>query len=162
MNNTLEDRFTVEDFTFSEDKSYCLCPAGNKLRRSGGSVVIGNFEAIRFRGLKSVCSVCEIRSKCLKHPERTEFRQVYFFLGRSEKGQETYTQKMKYKIDSTLGRFIYSKRIGTVEPVFANIRNALGLYRFTLRGKPKVDTQWKLYCIVHNLLKIHRFGPGFT
>jgi len=161
MNKTPADMFTVEDFTFSEDKSYCLCPAGKRLSRSGDTVDIGNFRAIRFRGLKSLCSVCEIRSKCLKHPERTELRQVYCFVGRSEKGQETYTQKMKYKIDSTLGRFIYSKRIGTVEPVFANIRNALGLDRFTLRGKRKVDTQWKLYCIVHNLLKVHRYGIQF-
>jgi Transposase DDE domain len=45
--------------------------------------------------------------------------------------------------------------------VFANITHALGLKRFTLRGKRKVDGQWKLYCIVHNLLKIHRYAPGF-
>jgi len=160
--NKTPDMFTVDDFTFPEDKSFCLCPAGNRLRRSGATVLVGNFRAIRFKGLKSVCSVCEIRLKCLKHPELTDFRQVYFFVGRSEKGQETYTQKMKYKIDSTLGRFIYSKRIGTAEPVFANIRHALGLDRFTLRGKRKVDTQWKLYCIVHNLLKVHRYGPGFA
>jgi hypothetical protein len=25
--------------------------------------------------------------------------------------------------------------------------------RFTLRGKKKVDIQWKLYCIVHNIGK---------
>ncbi|MCK5316543.1 MAG: transposase, partial [Anaerolineales bacterium] len=162
LNKTPGDKFTVEDFTFPGDKTYCLCPAGNRLRRSGATVVIGNFEAIRFKGLKSVCSVCKIRSKCLKYPERTEFRQVYFFLGRSKKGQETFTQKMKYKIDSDRGRLIYSKRIGTAEPVFANLRNALGLNRFTLRGNQKVNIQWKLYCIVHNLLKVHRFGPGFT
>jgi len=162
LNKTPADMFTVEDFTFSEDKSFCICPAGNRLRRSGATVVIGNFRAIRFKGLKSVCSVCEIRSKCLKHPERTDFRQVYFFVGRTEKGQETYTQKMKRKIDSDRGRLIYSKRIGTAEPVFANLRHALGLNRFTLRGNQKVNIQWKLYCIIHNLLKVHRFGPGFT
>ena len=27
-----------------------------------------------------------------------------------------------------------------------------------LRGKLKVDIQWKLYNIVHNLFKIHRYG----
>jgi len=58
--------------------------------------------------------------------------------------------------------WVTRQRLCSAEPVFANIRNALGLARFTLRGKRKVDTQWKLYCIVHNLLKIHRFGPGFT
>lgn len=162
LNKTPDDKFTVEDFTFPEDKTYCLCPAGNRLRRSGTTVVIGNFEAIRFRGLKSVCSVCEIRSKCLKYPERTDYRQVYFFVGRSKEGQETYTQKMKRKIDSDRGRLIYSKRIGTAEPVFANLRHALGLNRFTLRGKKKVNIQWKLFNIVHNLLKVHRYGPGFT
>ncbi len=40
----------------------------------------------------------------------------------------------------------YSRRMGTVEPVFANIRSNLGLDRFSHRGRVKVDTQWKLFC----------------
>jgi hypothetical protein len=31
-----------------------------------------------------------------------------------------------------------------------------------LRGKPKVNTQWLFYCIVHNLTKIHRYGEGLA
>ena len=31
--------------------------------------------------------------------------------------------------------------MGTVKPVFANIREAIGLDEFTLRGKVKVNTQ---------------------
>jgi len=69
---------------------------------------------------------------------------------------------MKVKIDSEQGRTIYSKRIGTVEPVFANLRHILKLDRFTQRGKEKVNIQWKLFSIVHNTLKIHRFGPAFA
>jgi hypothetical protein len=65
---------------------------------------------------------------------------------------------MIQKIDSALGRFIYSRRMGMIEPVFGNIRHALGLDRFTLRGKEKVNIQWKLYTTVHNLLKIFRYG----
>ena len=65
---------------------------------------------------------------------------------------------MKEKIDTEHGRAIYSKRIGTVEPVFAHMRYALKLDRFTVRGIKKVDTQWKLFAIVHNLLKVHRFA----
>jgi hypothetical protein len=52
--------------------------------------------------------------------------------------------------------------MATVEPVFADIRSSLGLDRFSLRGKKKVSIQWRLYCIVHNLLKVHRYGPGFA
>lgn len=33
--------------------------------------------------------------------------------------------------------------------------------RFTLRGRRKVDAQWKLYCMVHNMLKIHRYDAHF-
>jgi hypothetical protein len=61
----------------------------------------------------------------------------------------------------SFGRFIYSWRQAT-EPVFANITRTLGLDRFTLRGKRKVNTHWLLYCIVHNIGKIHRSAPGFA
>jgi len=54
-----------------------------------------------------------------------------------EAGKETYTQKMIQKIDSDLGRKIYSKRMGLIEPVFANIRSTMRLDRFSLRGKTK-------------------------
>jgi hypothetical protein len=67
---------------------------------------------------------------------------------------------MKQKIDALSGRLIYNKRLAVVEPVFANIRSTLGLDRFTLRGKRKVNIQWLLYCTVHNLLKVHRYGYG--
>ena len=62
------------------------------------------------------------------------------------------------RFDSGRGRFYYSRRMGTVEPVFANIRHTLGLNRFTLRGRVKVDTQWKLFCLVHNIGKLARYG----
>lgn len=32
-----------------------------------------------------------------------------FFQGRSERGKNTFTEKMKRKIDSTIGRYFYSK-----------------------------------------------------
>lgn len=154
--------YRARDFTMSQDKDYCICPAGKRMYRNGGNVVVDGNLAIKFRGRKTDCRVCGVRERCLRHPERTDARQVYFFRGRSEKASETFTQKMKRKIDSIFGSHIYSKRIGTVEPVFANIRHALGLKRFTLRGKRKVDIQWKLYCMVHNLIKIHRYGTGFA
>ena len=30
--------------------------------------------------------------------------------------------------------------------------------RFTLRGNAKVSTQWRLYCLVHNIEKLARNG----
>ena len=65
---------------------------------------------------------------------------------------------MIQKIDSAMGRFIYSRRMGLIEPVFGIVRHALWLDLFTLRGKEKVNIEWKLYATVHNLLKVFRYG----
>jgi transposase len=146
------------DFTISEDKTHCICPGGKRLYRNGGNVVVKGQRAIKFHGRKTDCRICELRERCLRHPDRTEARQVYFFQGSAGSKPETFTQKMKRKIDSLKGRLVYNRRLGTAEPVFGNICSTLGLNRFTFRGKRKVNTQWLLYCAVHNLFKVHRYG----
>jgi transposase len=150
------------DFMISEDKTHCICPAGKRLYRNGGNVVVNGQRAVKFHGRLTDCRVCELREKCLRYPDRTEARQVYFFQGSAESKPETFSQKMKRKIDSVKGRLIYNRRLGTAEPVFAHIRYALGLSRFTLRGRRKVNTQWLLYCAVHNLFKVHQYGLEFA
>ena len=65
---------------------------------------------------------------------------------------------MKRAIDSEEGRARYGQRFATVEPVFGNIRHNKRLDRFTLRGRQKVDIQWKLYCLVHNIEKLAHHG----
>ena len=154
--------FKSSDFTFAEDLSHAICPAGKKMYRSGTNIDDGKFRSHRFKGPKSACVPCKLRTQCLRKPEVTEIRQVAYFHGRSEKGKNTFTEKMKRKIDSVVGRYFYGKRLGTVEPVFANICGTIGLNRFTLRGKDKVSSQWLMYCMVHNLKKIHQFAPGHT
>ncbi|NML46642.1 hypothetical protein HHL11_23050 [Ramlibacter sp. G-1-2-2] len=52
-------------------------------------------------------------------------------------------------IDSARGRAIYSQRIANGEPASANIRHTKRLDRFTLRGKERVSTQCRPYCLVH-------------
>ena len=51
-----------------------------------------------------------------------------------------------------------TRRFATVEPVFGNLRGNKRLHRFTLRGKTKVDGQWKLYCMMHNIEKLANHG----
>lgn len=154
--------FTTEDFTFADDMSYCLCPAGKRLYRSGGNVVTKGLRSIRFKGPKSACLPCTLRTQCLRFPEKTEIRQVAYFHGRTEKADDSCIEKMKRKIDSTIGRAMYAMRLAIAEPPFAHICRAMGLDRFTLRGKEKVNSQWNLFCVVHNMKKLHRFGEGFA
>ena len=71
-----------------------------------------------------------------------------------------YTERMKQAIDSDRGRKLYGRRLAIVEPVFANLRHNKRLDRFTLRTQPKVNTQWNLYCLVHNIEKLAHHGYG--
>ena len=72
------------------------------------------------------------------------------------------SREMIEKIDSDEGRATYQQRIGIVEPVFGNIRFVKGMERFTMRGKKKVNGQWLLYCLVHNIEKIKRYSSMFA
>ncbi|SDU59152.1 transposase [Desulfobacula phenolica] len=149
--------FSKKDFYFDPEFKFSMCPARKRLYRTGNGIdKKGNF-VTRFEGPKSACGPCKLRSKCLRKPDKTLQRQVAYFHV-SRKTPETATEKMKLKIDSPSGRQIYSKRLGTVEPVFGHIRHTMKLNWFSMRWKIKVNSQWLLFCTLHNLKKIHRYG----
>jgi hypothetical protein len=56
----------------------------------------------------------------------------------------------------------YGKRLGIIEPVFGNIKACKRMDRFTLRSRIKVNIQWMLYCLVHNIEKIINFGKSYA
>jgi hypothetical protein len=68
---------------------------------------------------------------------------------------------MRRKIDQPEARRIYGRRLAIVEPVFANLRSNKRLDRFTYRGTVKVNIQWLLYCLVHNIEKIAHYGKSY-
>jgi transposase len=154
--------FRPGDFHHDPRQRTCTCPAGKRLYRNGANITVGSLTGVKFTAPKSACLPCPLRTQCLRTPETTPVRQVVFFQGRAPNAPETFTAKMQRKIDSVLGKLTYGRRLATAEPPFADIRHAKGLHRFTLRGRAKVNSQWRLYCIVHNLFKVYRFAPGFT
>jgi hypothetical protein len=147
--------FRPADFIVDDATNSCICPAGQRLYSNGSRCRINGRIAHKYTGAQSSCGPCALREQCLRHAERTPVRQVAMF-AKGPAGGHTATELMKQAIDSARGRAIYSQRIATVEPVFANIRHTKRLDRFTLRGKEKVGTQWRLYCLVHNIEKIAR------
>ena len=150
-------RFRPEDFDF--DGTTCVCPAGKRLYGHGSNGVVNGYRAIKFQGAQQDCVPCAFRDQCLRSPEKTKTRQVAFFLGKAE-GHPSHTDRMKTKIDSDVGKQMITRRFATVEPVFGNLRHNKRLDRFTLRGRHKVDGQWKLYCMTHNIEKLAHHGYG--
>jgi hypothetical protein len=113
---------------------------------------------MQFQAYEKDCPHCPLKQRCLRNPKQTTPRQIHVKLGITEQRKAGLIEQMKQKIDSTRGRYIYSQRLGTVEPVFGHITEAIGIKRFSHRGKRKVDGQWKLLMMLHNMLKIHRYG----
>jgi hypothetical protein len=114
-----------------------------------------------FEGRLTKCHACHLKQACLRNPgspntRKGHGRQVSFIV--EHKRAPSYTDWMRHRIDSDLGKHIYSHRMSVVEPVFANIGTNKGLSRFSLRGRRKVQCQWQYYCLVHNIEKLAHYG----
>jgi len=151
---TKEKTFTAADFVFDDANQVYLCPQGKVLKRGARSQRNRYRVYDIYRARQADCASCRVRSRCLSKPG-TPRRN----LSVEVKGQQpNLIEQMKAKIDTPHGKQIYARRLAIVEPVFANIRVQKRLDRFTLRSKAKVDVQWKLFALVHNIGKIHHYG----
>jgi transposase len=67
-------------------------------------------------------------------------------------------ERMARKLRTKRGRAQYARRKAIVEPVFGQLKEAIGFRRFSLRGREGVTAEWHLVCAVHNLGKLFRSG----
>ncbi len=155
-------RFQPKDFRFS-DNNTATCPSG-KLMTSSGSIYTSarglHYQTYAARAVD--CCACQLSRQCLKGPLKPNDgrgRQVTRFEPKPLDPTHP-SERMRQAIDSPRGRQLYSQRIGTVEPVFGNIRHNKRLTRLNHRGRTKVNTQWNLYCMVHNIEKLAKTDLG--
>ena len=67
----------------------------------------------------------------------------------------TRVDRMKRKLQTKVGKAVYAARKCVVEPVFGQIKQARGFRQFLLRGLKKVEGEWALVCMTHNILKVY-------
>lgn len=151
-------RFTVDDFDYDLKKRTCRCPAGNSMWLQCARAKIKGYLFMQFQAHKADCESCTLRSQCLRSENQATPRHVNIQYERTKEKPQSALERMKRKIDSPKGRHVYGFRLGVVEPVFGHITSAIGFKRFSLRGRAKVDGQWKLIAMLHNICKIHRYG----
>ena len=153
-----QEKCRLEDFQYDEATDRYICPNGKELRLEarvdwwGSGVYRRRYR--RYMARESDCQVCPLRAKCLRQ-KGTKQRNLGIPV---EPIPMTRSQQMIAKIDTEEGRNQYSQRLAIVEPVFGNVRTQKRLDHFTLRGKQKVDIQWLLFCLVHNIEKIVHYG----
>ena len=146
-----EKMFRLKDFKHNQSKDQYICPCGKRLKLRVKRIISNRVIYKRYLSDEADCRDCSLKHRCI----RGKSRQLDVPIGITE---DNYLKAMVTKVDSEKGRRIYPQRIAIVEPVFANIRVHKQLNRFTLRGKIKVNIQWMLYCMVHNMGKIMRYA----
>lgn len=93
--------------------------------------------------------------------------RAYIATGRQKHGSKAATHSKNGKPGSLVARMRerlkrggwrspYRFRKQVVEPVFGQIKQALGFRQFLLRGLANVRAEWALICTAHNLLKLAR------
>jgi transposase len=145
-------RYTAEDFKYNKRRDTYRCPAG-KLLRSKGAVKLRNNEGKKYQASASDCGKCPLVGQCITVKNKNGKKHARTLYIAAKKYEKNLSEKMRKKIDDPAYRELYSRRQQIIEPVFSDIEYCKGMDRFTLRGREKVDIQWKLYCIVHNIGK---------
>jgi len=151
---SVRTRYGLNDFRYHEESNQYECPNGKMLSQKVKSHRCTGVIYRVYGAQEQDCQGCTVRSKCI-HGKGRGPRTMNVPLGPDG---DNLTKIMIEKIESEKGRRIYPQRMAIVEPVFANIRTHKRLDRFTLRGKIKVNIQWLLYCMVHNIGKIANYG----
>lgn len=63
---------------------------------------------------------------------------------------------MQAKLATPEGKALYAKRKVIAEPVFGQVKGAMGFRHFSLRGLLKAAAEWGIVATCHNLLKLFR------
>jgi IS5 family transposase len=165
LGNEKDKRFETDDFKYIKRGDYYKCPNGKKLVYKGTSSPEG-YEGRSYRASMKDCRICPLNTKCLK--SKKDISKID--KGRSLRITESnsvgsLSRRLRKKLDTREYQDQYAYRIQIIEPVFSNIAYCKGLDRFSLRGKEKVNGQWQLYCIMHNLgkcLKGYNIKKGYA
>jgi len=109
----------------------------------------GDIDLLEANGIEAL-----VAPRRIKH---SQWRQMTAPRGPIPKGLSR-KERMLRKLCTKRGRAEYRKREMSVEPVFGQIKEALGFRRFLLRGHRKAQGEWSLICMASNILKLMRSG----
>jgi len=72
----------------------------------------------------------------------------------------SWRERMARRLRTQRGQHYYRQRMTTSEPVFGQLKQAMGFRQFLLRGGAKVRAEWALQCTAFNLRKLWNAAYG--
>ena len=144
-----EKAFLKENFIFDEDNERWLCPEGNNLDFIKDHIS-ENKKFTLYGCNKEHCIFCPENNHCIttKEDQKRGYRTI------DDDGYTIYRKEMLEKMSNSEAKEIYRQRAGEVEPVFGQIKANRSFTRFRLTGLTKVNIEFMLVSIAHNLSKI--------
>lgn len=144
---TDKQTFRSDKLYYDEQNDRYICPMGQAMAYIGESKkkTSTGFEQTYSRYQAKNCSHCPLHGVCHK-AKGNRIIEVNMNLNRLK-------HKAHQLLNSEQGIMHRKKRYYDVEPVFGNIKHNHGFKRFMLRGKKKVEIEWGLIAIAHNLRK---------
>jgi len=144
------DGFTVEDFSYDEQRDEFTCPAGAILRYIGLDTTRSGRR--RYRASKAACRDCVLRERCTRHQYRTIQVGSY------------HAALIRLRADSRTASFrqFYRSRAPVIEGVFAEAKQWHGLRRAWRRGLAKMRVQCLLIAAVMNFKRLAAAFIGFS
>jgi hypothetical protein len=143
-----QNPFLVQNLYYNESENYFVCPMGQKLKhtgqgerksRNGFISQVDYYEAKR-------CEGCPLRGMCHKSIGNKKIEINHKL--------NEYKAKAREMLTSERGLFHRRKRPIEVEAVFGQLKSNNKFSRFTLRKMDKVNIEFGLMSIGHNLRKL--------
>lgn len=149
----LKRPFVSYNWHFDPQQDYYRCPNQKKLLFKEEVVKVTlNGYGRRLRIYESEgCSGCPLFEQCRGPNAKPESNRR---VQRSEK-LEAYKEEAKKRLASEQGLAKRSQRAVDVETPFANIKYNMGHRRFVLRGIDKVNIEFQLLALAHNIKKAY-------
>jgi transposase len=142
------DPFRTENMYYNAQDDYFVCPMGQHLtyRRTAKTTSKNGYHSSLRIYQAQRCEGCPLRGVC--HKAKTDrIIQVNPNLQR-------HKEKARQNLWSIRGIYLRKKRCVEPEPVFGQIKWNRGFKRFLLRGLPKINCEFGIVAIAHNLKKM--------
>jgi len=143
-----KERFVSANFPYDQEKDEFTCPAGHPMsyRETRPYKTRNGYLSERRFYEADQCESCPLKPQCTKAKGNRRI-QVSFKL-------RAYQQQARENLLSEQGIELRKKRAVDVETPFGNIKQNMGYRRFLLRGLKKVEIEWGLVCMAHNMRKL--------
>lgn len=139
--------FSKENLHYNQQEDYYVCPMGQKMHKThqNQKTTAGGYTQTLSHYQAKNCEGCSLRGQCFKAQGNRSIERNH--------NLERHKQRTRELLLSEIGIQRRKQRSADVEPVFAQLKHNNGFRRFSLKGLQKVELEFGLMALGHNLRK---------